>query len=134
MCASNVFFPMSISVRLTHPPPFHICVIGCPHFSIRSLHFQLSTNCRQFKAIVTFYPDFHPEPIIARADAFAQDGDNIDNREVPCVSSFVKVPTDRSVFKSYDRLFFCHEQSLSYCFEFLSAILSLTSPHEKSPD
>ena len=88
---------------------FHICAICCSHFPIRSLHFQLSTNCRQFKSIVTFYPDLHPEPIITRVDAFAQHGNDIDNREVPGFSSLIEVTTNWRIFKSNERLFFCHD-------------------------
>ena len=88
---------------------FHIWTICCSHFPIRSLHFQLSTNCRQFKSIVTFYPDLHPEPIITRVDAFAQHGNDIDNREVPGFSSLIEVTTNWRIFKSNERLFFCHD-------------------------
>ena len=35
---------------------------------------DLNFSCRQFKAIVTFYTDLHPEPIITRIDALTQYG------------------------------------------------------------
>ena len=58
---------------------FGIGAVCFPHFPVWRWQFELSTNCRQFKAILALNPYFHFKPVIARIYTIRQNFHNINN-------------------------------------------------------